>query len=108
MYYGIKPYYMVIFHYIGGPNFRVEIYNECAVKISYRNETFNIISKDRATKFKSPVQNIGLLNADFEIEKIRETLTFNANGNFLVSHEYRILKTDLISESEYQVFHIVK
>lgn len=34
-FYGIKPYYMIVFTYIGGLDYRFQIYNPYALEIPY-------------------------------------------------------------------------
>lgn len=38
-FYGIKPYYLTLLQYRGGPDFKFQIYNSYAMEITYRNES---------------------------------------------------------------------
>lgn len=102
-YYGIKPYHMIILHYFGGNTFKVNIFNECAVEIRYHCLTLPSTTKiaTRSTCYLS--NNVGIFYNDVELQKIRGTLSFNANVNFLTLYEYKIQSEDLQSENKYQV-----
>lgn len=106
IFYGIKPFHMVIFHYIGGPNFNVEIFNESAVEICYPLESFQLSTKGQIRRNNTLFQNIRLDCTHVEVEKLRQTLHYNACVNFPGICEYQISTDDLKSEYWYQVFSL--
>lgn len=103
-YYGIKPYYMILFNYVGSATFKVQIFNEYAVEIRYPYESFKSHKRVETRRDRVLVENIGLQCTKIEVAKIRSTLSFNANANFLGVYEYEVLKSDLALEYKYEVF----
>lgn len=103
MFYGCKPYGVLLLHYTGGAFFRVEIFNECAVEISYPLACYEKHSFVR-TRQRSPVEVMNKLQfSDVELDKLRSTFSYNAKRNFVGLHELIISEEDLKLSHRYEV-----
>ncbi|KAK1370636.1 hypothetical protein POM88_036728 [Heracleum sosnowskyi] len=100
--YKIRPYHMVILTYHGGPNFDLEIFNECAVEIRYPLK----LGKKDDIRLKCPGNSFVTPNScviDIDKDKMAAALSFNCLKNF-VGLVYVVLgKEDFISSSRYEI-----
>lgn len=74
-YYSVKPLHLILIHYIGGPDFELEIFNPYAVEITYPFKIQNNQESNSRDYSGESFQN-GI--CDIELDKLFGNLCFNA------------------------------
>lgn len=102
-FYAVRPYHLMELHYVGGRNFHVHIYNECAIEISYPSveSERNLVIGTEETIHLPEINEI--LCTPKEVEKLQTTLWYNAMTNFCSLCDLMISKYHVDSKSSYQV-----
>lgn len=105
LFYGIRPYHMVVLRYLGGSDFKIQFFNECAVEICY---PFSCPSSNRfRVKRNDPFTVVGNIKlTKVEIDKLAATCSFNMLDNFNGFYDFVIDKTHLNPASYYEVFFV--
>lgn len=93
---------MVVFHYSGDSNFKLNVFNECGVEICYpfscpTSANFRIRRNDPFVQV--PTMKL----TDIETDKLAATFSFNAIHNFAGLHDIVIQKSHLAQNSNYEV-----
>lgn len=105
LFYGVRPYHIAVFRFLGGGDFKLQIFNECGVEIFYpfsttstdncevkRNDPFAVVAKMKLSKF--------------EIDKLQSTSGYSTVYNFLGFHDIVICKKHLSPQSSYEVKYL--
>ena len=94
-YYSIKPFNLIMFEYIGGPNFNIQIYNEYAVESNY---SLNL-KLDEALGLGKNFFEL----SDYEVDKLRGSLDFNGYNSGLGLYDMVLHKRHLVQDDQYKV-----
>lgn len=102
LFYGIRPYHTVVLRYLGGSDFRIQFFNECAVEHCY--PFYCRSSNEFRVKRNDPFAVVGNVKlTEFEIDKLAATSSFNMLQNFHGLHDIHITKQMLTPENSYEV-----
>ncbi|WOH00705.1 hypothetical protein DCAR_0520079 [Daucus carota subsp. sativus] len=95
IFYCIKPYYMLIFEYVGGPSFNLEIYNPYGVEINYwiSPKSDEALAADRSFFEFS----------DLEIDKLCGTLSHNVYNNGSGLYDLLVNQNHLRKKEYYKI-----
>lgn len=94
-YYNMKPYDLLVFEYLGGPDFSIKIFNSYAVEINYglKEIPFNygICVKNHVGSIVDTIPNINEVKTD----KLCATISYNANSTCSATFEMLIVEKHL-------------
>lgn len=99
-FYSVKPFYFVLIHYLGGPDFELEIFSPFAVEIYYPNRR---VGNEEATVPKSGVRKWEEEYDYVEVDKNGANLYFNAVNISHDGYEFVIERNHLQISEEYHV-----
>lgn len=101
-FYGIKPYHMDVFRYLGAGDFKLRLFNECAVEICYPFSTAS--AEYFRPKRNDPFAVVGKIRlSEVEIDKLAASASLNMLHNFAGLHDIVIGKEHLNADSHYEV-----
>ncbi|WOH15091.1 hypothetical protein DCAR_0934628 [Daucus carota subsp. sativus] len=80
--YRVNPCYIFLFEYIGGSEFKVEIFNEYAVEVDYKNTLLCLEENDQHSENRGSRSKSIFGTSELQKDKLQSTFSYNACSYF--------------------------